>query len=1079
MNVAELSTALQQVLSGDNIARAAAERELDRLSQAPGFSLLVAQCACSADAGFAPAVRLVSLSVLKQKITLGSGPEELLEVCQMLICSLCNPEAFVGLPDALLRQVAATASKAVSLLERMCTTEVSLPVFSAAATVALECIASGLPSGAPGRSQQQALTFVSELLEVLGADSVIRMDMLVSVPDFFVIALAEEAATPVERLPLRMQALGILKSIYLWGLVMLPKKSEGSPLLKAVWARETPRLRAYLLQSYCEIQEAHLSPDLRRAAVAHRVELFAMVIEVLAVSRGWKGFLDAAWAGALLHSLGLDAAPFQCMVASEERDRVENVFVTVRQFVAKRWSLFECLLRLPSLRMVIVDVVKASNVLPFLQLLMSYAYLDAAECEEWGADPNAYLRGEEDRDDGVGWTVRDTVVFVFQRCIKLLGPLFVRTSLEHLHSLIFATDCTQPWRDREVALFFMELFVKNSRKELVAYGAADFMPLISLVIQRDAVVAVPVLAARALSLLGVLLNFVKTTGANAASISEVCAMTLPQAVSSLGPNSQPLLRAVACKLLLDLLPLFDVDLLVSSYEVHGAAALLALISTAETNGEFLYLVLDVFKSWTKRIRLSGMAATASASLFPQATYPVLFQCWRTNIQDPNIGDSVVDALREAVFFPSADPGLLPELLWMRAILCGRCAVEEFCSAPHVIRVLYAIFRNGSDAAASEAAQLMLEHLCHLLLSTDESGILEAASTCFVALLERCPNEKCITVFATPSLVRAALEETLPLDEASSVLRSPLPCFDEERVSFPLTTVFLAVLVRMLHDRQKEVALFNVSLPLVAVVERAPSFSAAEVRHLIRAIVCRLTSVRTDTAAEQLIIPLGSLLRLYPDAFVASLKESGLLLVAFGSWLPRVGTLSRCADVLRSCEGLIQLLGAWAQFDLDGVMVPWPSVTASMAKRGRKAPPSAPSSLPLAVAMFVAVGKGLATLLFRLERTGTIIDATDEEDGKGGLWNTDCNDVSDGDEEGWEDDAESDSTEEEAGANPPATSANSVTAMAGSDRPAALQTLASTFAPLRSLAGYAEAAASFFSSTEMSVITAFLASVVDP
>lgn len=1036
---------LGEVLSSDNAQRARAESALAQLAKTPGFyAELVVLITSPESSEMSSSMRLVALSVLRKGV-IAIPLRPLMDVLEQLLAWLSSVDQ---LTDNVVRQTASVVAHGLIMLEHRSddgSDDDAVPCFGETADMVMKYVTSALSSPHVAL-QYRFVLVVEELLQPLPANSFLYDDIVSAAPALMAIMMANpfatETASPEAVLQLQVAAVKALHEIYLrcWG--KAAETDEGSRPLLTLWTTHFAELRARACTPCKGLLPHTPAPgdDDRPAppGLSLAFHLLSFFADTLALSRWIKRHgAEAPLLEQLLQSLQADTVVYHATV---ERD--DDEALVLRQHVAKRWGLVGDLVSAPSMRPALMSVVAADEGAALFSLLAAFSYLAAAEADAWAADPNAFLRQEADREDAIRWTVRDTAADVFQRCVKQLGPVFLHNVLESLNELICSGEPSQPWKEREVALFFMEYVVRHCRKQLLRCGVADFSTFVDVLLARD-VGGHVVLAARALSLLAALLHFMRRHDRAAAAVRS--SRVLQQAVASLSSSNAPLLlRGAACKLISEVLPMCEDDVVAAGFG-PGQAAVLSLLGEAATTEELLYLVFDVLTSWVTRVRRIAASPTAvpttAAAAMPTVTpaqchivQPVwsgVFGGWRARIQDPNLGELVTTLVKQLLLLQGVlgapggdcDDGLAQELPWFCHVLCGTCSMAEYCAVPHVITILTELFRYGCSATANQAAETLLGSLCDLLLATDESAIMESSYGCLAALLRRCPQVELVQVRVAPSRLKAAqsLETTFhssgtaydynDANVGSSSAHVVAALDDEERIGQPLSVVLVAIVLRVLHPSREEAALLNVGDALVAVTENASHFTADEVRCTIRAMVSRLSSVRTDTVAQQLIVPLSVLLQHFPQAFLQLVAEEGAVETTFSRWLPRIHQFLGRRDTQRACNALLDVLVAHQQTPFPvleaEVRCKWSEGAAGLLggfasgkvkskgkgkkSRGAESGPPAAAALPLRLAMFVAVGKGILGLLPQLSPAGDgeegwdddVDDSEDEAGGGGG------------------------------------------------------------------------------------------------
>lgn len=987
---ASLDSLLSQILSADNVQRTVAERELERRSrEVPGFCVALAELCRTLSRGGPPqrATTLVALSVLKRGFTGSDRPAEVQQVIAVLLTevgSIAGALPCGGSAAAVMRQWTATVSAAVRRLATVSAASAS-PVDSEATANAITAqllAALEQPANASGGDVLAAYSHVW-LLRTLFEEPVPPAlrgwcgELLLSCAPALFTLLCDGAATAAaaaerETLEVRCALVTLvartLGALYEWQLSQSGRQRFPAEL-KQHFLAAFPRLQPFactpcthwLSQPSASSSAGSASGAVQAVATcvaAASLSVLEFVASVLQYGGWYKRCVTAALLQATLQSLAADAECHAAVLGLEGEDAEDELAVdgswikcdavgdaapvvwaaVVRRRAAQCWSFFRDTALLSLAKTSFVDVVGHQCGLQYYRLLLNYAALALSDAEASLQDPNAFLRGEEEREDGLRWTARDIVAQLYADSITVLGPLFLHASLEDLNECLFtgvadaATPAFTPSQQRrEAAMFFMETVLRHRARALRECGVADFMPLATHVWASDVAGAGthPVVAARALQLLMAVFAFTVaaaggeaavetfTMGAVADSVRVLSAFTGTAEMPPPAQTCTPLVALLLCRLLQSTLRHWPRSLLVQ----HLAAwqrSLLALLSLqAGLTEEALYSTVEQLADVVR----AGRAANGGSSAADCPTSPVLetlppavMDCWRRHVSDPSFADAVLRLLRRLV--RDSDNGaslLLGELPWVNSILSGYAeSMAELCAIPHFLRLLTHVFEHATDEVANAAAALMLDGLCQLLLCTDESAILAASSSCLAALLRRCPAAQSVMVRVVPASVEAALcggEEAAGGSSGVQGLAALLS--DAPRAAYPFSSVIVAIVLRTLDDRRDEASLMDMGDALVTIMRQSTSFSEAELVRVIHATVHRLAVVRTDTVAQQLLAPLATLLHLHPVALLRTLVQGGLLAETMRRWLPQVEHFSSLSATYASCIGLLQLLACLA------------------------------------------------------------------------------------------------------------------------------------------------------------------------
>ncbi|GET93270.1 hypothetical protein, conserved [Leishmania tarentolae] len=872
-------------------------------------------------------------------------------------------------------------------------------------------------------------------------------------------------------------------------------------------------------------------------------------------------------------------------------DALSHSWTTVvRRRAIQCWSLFRDAAFLPFLKVGLVDVVGHQCGLQYYKLLLGYAIPSPADVGVWLHDPNTFLREEEEREDGVRWSTRNIVAQLYAESITALGPLFLHASLEDLHERLLAPisdnngrTCnneqtllsddgtimlTASQQQREAALFFMETVLKHRARELRECGAVDFTPLATHLWSNDVASALthPGLTARALLLTIAIVRFTQatlasTTEVSAAATTEAAAEgfmativadsvralslftgTSKETTAVSWSSCTPLVAVLLGRVLQSTLPYWS-DALFAQHSVPWQVSLLALLSPeAGLADDALYDAVEQLADLLKvahaaRKRgsqfLHGSTSTAAvAPLMLDALPRTVMDCWRRHVSDPSFADAVLGLLRHVVRDDKNGAFLLlQELPWVSNVISGYTeSTAELCAVPYFLRLLKYLFEHSPDEVANSAAAMMLDSLCQLLLCTEESQILGASSSCLAALLRRCLSVQSVKVHVVAATMETAMAGGAAAEGGlSGAVGITALATDAPRAAYPFSTVIVACVLRTLDDRRDEASLMDVGDALVSIMQKSTSFSEEELIRVIHATVRRLSIVRTDTVAQQLLAPLATLMALHPAALLRTLAQEGFLVETMSRWLPKVEHFSNLRSTFASCEGLLKMLSCLSQsssrmlteeearhlahqpvtchWQLPEELTVGNKGSRKASQKGRKRGSAAATrrailssltpgasvetSLPLYAAVLVGVGRGLLTLLtapvsalYRASQAAgdtktsvTGIGATgfpsdEDDDDSNELFREDSIDNSDGEAEGtWEDDADSVS-EGEAQSDTRQSEALDINAYSAeaTDRQCLLRPMGAQMLPWMHMHG--DEVVSFFTVQEAQVLMAF-------
>ncbi|CAG9583726.1 conserved hypothetical protein [Leishmania major strain Friedlin] len=1045
MSDTSLDFLLSEILSPDNVQRAAAEKELERRGlEVPGFCFSLARyCRTLMGNQSSHAVALVALAVLKRSVTASDRAEELEQVVSSLLSDLTDIAALPGGAAAAMRQWSSTVCTTVRRLAVLCASPTAAPAAGQATTGAITAQLLGAFDQYPNADASGLLSVFSHvwLLRTMFEEPVPELmhawcaELLLNcAPPLFEILCAGTAATlsmassdssafaadspeVYARCSLLTLIAQTLAALYEWQFASSGRKRFPAEL-KQHFLSAYPLLQSFMCTpcarwlSVCvgATSSASALPCAQaRAANFAAASLAALeyVSSVLQLGGWYKRCVSAQLFQALLQSLEADAACYGVALCVDVEEEAESLTASagwtgwphtgsgggeqgddasshswttvVRRRATQCWSLFLDAALLPFLKVGLVDVVGYQCGLQYYKLLLAYAVPSPVDVGSWLHDPNTFLREEEEREDRVRWSTRNTVAQLYADSIAALGPLFLHASLEDLHERLLAPipdndgrTCgdgqtslaydgtvmlTASQQQREAALFFMETVLKHRSRQLRECGAVDFTPLATHLWSNDVASASahPGLTARTLMLIAAIVRFTHATlvatepaasaDAAAATNTEAAAEgfmatvvadsthalslftgTSKETIAASSSSCTPLVAVLLCRVLQRTLPYWS-DVLLAQHSVAWQVSLLALLSSeAGLTDEALYNTVEQLTDLLKISRAArkksaqphyGRVSTAAAAPPMLDALPrTVMDCWRRHVSDPNLADAVLGLLRHVVRDGESGASfVLQELPWINGVLSGFAeSTAELCAVPYFLHLLKCLFEHAPDEVANCAAAMMLDSLCQLLLCTEESAILGVSSSCLAALLRRCLAVQSVQVRVVAATVEAAMAGGATTDEGglSGAVGTTARLADAPRTVYPFATVIVAFVLRTLAGRLDEASLMDVGDTLVAIMQKYTSFSEAELIRIIHATVRRLSIVRTDTIAQQLLAPLATLMALHPAALLRTLTQGGFLVETMSRWLPRVEHFSNLRATFVSCEGLLKMLSCLSQ-----------------------------------------------------------------------------------------------------------------------------------------------------------------------
>ncbi|EPY21154.1 hypothetical protein AGDE_14262 [Angomonas deanei] len=954
MSMDGLINVLEQALSPDNAQRKAAEAQLEAWSRVPGFYTEMCSYACQPPTGpVRDGLRLMGLSIIKRKVSVAcsntqdettlpyhTAGQELLQVLHQLFQTVSG-QTILGLSSRFQNQLAATVAQLMFYFEKYSSAlpvETSTTVLSAIST-SLANICAQLENGeAPLLFQRVLVLFTREVFNSLPSSSFWREELLSYIPVLFGTLNASASFIPDSGQPkdrdtllVQLSCVKCLRDMYEWFGVEAEVESSSQKNVKFSFTSHAALFRSVVSTGFsvwATMQPTEVEILLLELLVCYN----NFIIDVAFIGKWAKQVFppeDTSSVFGVLQALFGDTDTFTAVINQPvsaddlelldeggddgddagvytQEGAIRRRDVLLCRGLSNRWDFLARLLVLSWGKRLLTQLVMESEekALTYLQLLTHHAFLPERDRVSWSLDVNLFLRQEGEREDQIGWSTRDIVTDVFVKSCQSFGPVFLHASLEHLHERLFVSANDEPqqsWKEREVSLLFIGSVVHRCHKQIQQCGGADFAPLTQVILDNDVVqVAHPVLVSRGMATVGCILQYMQRIN-DSISLQKFCgplvSLIRQQALS---PSSQLpfIVRASACQLLQEILPVSEVGVVVSEFFQGGYASLLSVLDQEGVDGEFLYLLLDILVMWVSLVRqyhkrdihnnFSSQYANAFEQMDPPA-YTVMFRCWRRHMSDPNIADCIVSLFGQVVKLCSMsnfshaklDASLLEEMTWMKQVLQGNGSDSEHCAVPFILRMLHVVFREGTEELAAPVASSTLNSVAWLIFSSDESAVLQAGSTSLCSLLRRCPPH----MVSYPDVY--------------------LPSGGEgQLVCVPLQQVLVRLVCQLLADNRDESSLLNIGNFLVTIVENGSLFSQEEMTECIRVIVSRLQKVKTHSVGQQLLAPLVVLLRLFTADFLRIVIQMEPLAKIFTLLFTYMSQLRNATALLRTLDSLV-------------------------------------------------------------------------------------------------------------------------------------------------------------------------------
>jgi hypothetical protein len=526
-------------------------------------------------------------------------------------------------------------------------------------------------------------------------------------------------------------------------------------------------------------------------------------------------------------------------------------------------------------------------------LMLTYSQATPDQVVEWTECPNKLLEQESDREDHVSWSTRDVVIDLAQTLAKRFPATFIPVVMCSTNA-VFAAQEAAPWTLREAALCTIQHIIDKRARTLSENGVLDLRGLTQMILTQDLINSNPVIASRGILLVNSILVSSKYFEIDEENLSK---QLMPACLSSMeiatNTNCPDVISACASKLLLTLTKCCDVEKILP-YAEQGIDLLLRAFCRSSMVDDSLYLVCEALTYWISL----GIRAAKQFNISPKCliqTPETVVAAWKTHIQDPNIAGLMVGLFEKVVECEVCDSGVRNIFPWMMEVLCGQASAQELCIVPQVLSVVACIFERSSGALALDAANCFADPLCQVLLCSDDTSTISNACACFGGLVRRAGTINTSTVHVSPLL----------LQRDAIVDGSQMPKLDDEQETVPLTEALVCITAKLLGPERNEISLLNCGIFLEAVAKCSNQMSSSQAERFLSIVLQRALKVRTDTAFQQLLLPIATVACWNVDFFLKVCERSMLQLLQ--KWLPRQEQITEIPYAQVSVNALKTLL----------------------------------------------------------------------------------------------------------------------------------------------------------------------------
>ena len=605
------------------------------------------------------------------------------------------------------------------------------------------------------------------------------------------------------------------------------------------------------------------------------------------------------------------------------------------KLTSRRWELIAGFYHRKNVQPCAVQIV--TELAPNLfNLILLYSQPTPDLVDEWTNSPNKLLEQESDREDHVSWSTRDVVIDLSQMLVKRFPEKFIEVVMEGTQAIFTARGAVM-WTLREAAMCIFQHIIDTRAKTLSKNGVSDLSGLVQMLVLEDLSSANCLVAARGVLLINSIVNASQYFNLDAANLTKqllpACLSTMENTATN---NAADVVSACSSKLLLTLTSRCDETTLLNSLD-RGIPLLLCCISRSAISDDYLYLVLEVLTQWVTHGSRVGKQINWVPSCLGNAPETIV-AAWKLHIQDPNVAGLMCELLDAIAEFEPCDPSMTRIFPWMGEVLCGQASAPELCIVPQILNVVTSVFNKASGTLALYAANCFADPLCQVLLCSDDTATISSACLCFVGLIGRARTVTNCSVHVSPALLHNDAASEMP----------KMPKLDDEQQTVSLAEALVAITCKLLSSDRSEISLLNIGCFLESVAKCGEQMSSNQLILFLSTVVQRAINVRTDTAFQQLLLPVATILCWNLEIFLSICDRTVLLLLQ--KWLPRQEQISEAVFAERSISALMRLLSSLPS-NLANQVVRWK--TDDVKGRG--------TTVSVQAAIFAALCKSIITL----------------------------------------------------------------------------------------------------------------------
>ena len=476
------------------------------------------------------------------------------------------------------------------------------------------------------------------------------------------------------------------------------------------------------------------------------------------------------------------------------------------------------------------------NLADTLYVTMGYMTMSSSQEEMWMDDPNQFVADEDDDFGNVRAACGLMLDSLGERFgVKAVAALW-NASNRRLAESISAqqTGDSMWWRPREAALLAvgtMNEVVLSSLERAQEKGKPppfDIAAFMKTVIENDlhesTAASAPFLRGRALWVTARLSSGVPTEMADA---------ILRASVSSLAPGLAPPLRIGACRAIAEFLPIAKKEVTTPYIgEIYKGLGNLLVDAGEET----LHLILEAMLVLIK-------ADSDAAAAWLSALAPAVVKIWAEYVRDPLVSADTTEVFEALAEIPACQAQLHTMLVPTLSHILASPSEQPEMLVEATLDLLTIILRPASPETAKATHDVCFKYVCGLIMQSDDAGVMQGASETLRAFL------------------RAGKENMLEWGSGDPTVGGG----DVLRAMFEAAS-------RLLDPNLEDSASLYAAPLLCQMLRRLPTKVGPVLRDITAAVVARLRSSKQPNLSASLLTVFARIVHVDANAFIELLMS---------------------------------------------------------------------------------------------------------------------------------------------------------------------------------------------------------------